>query len=121
MNGETGTVIEVDDKLKLLTVKYDDGDIGVYNKDNISELALAYALTVHRSQGSEYQAVIIPIVTGGMSSIMNKNLLYTAITRAKSMVIVIGSKSVIARMVHTKYSEKRNTKLAEKLQMPLNI
>ena len=121
MNGETGTVIEVDDKLKLLTVKYDDGDIGVYNKDNIGELALAYALTVHRSQGSEYQAVIIPIVTGGMSSIMNKNLLYTAITRAKSMVIVIGSKSVLARMVHTKYSEKRNTKLAEKLQKPLNI
>lgn len=119
MNGETGTVIEVDDKLKLMTVKYDDGDIGVYNKDNIGEIALAYALTVHRSQGSEYQAVIIPIVTGGMSSIMNKNLLYTAITRAKSMVIIIGSKSVLARMVHTRYSEKRNTKLAERLHQPL--
>lgn len=115
MNGETGTVIEVDNKLKLMTVKYDDGDIGVYSKDNIAELNLAYALTVHKSQGAEYQAVIIPIVSGGMSSIMNKNLLYTAVTRAKKMVIVIGAKNVIARMVHTKYSEKRNTKLCDRL------
>lgn len=115
MNGETGIVVDADDKAKILTVQYGD-DIVAYTKDNISELMLAYALTIHKSQGSEYQAVIIPIPYGGMPSIMNKNLLYTAVTRAKSQVFIIGDKGVINVMVHTKFSEKRNTKLAERLQ-----
>lgn len=115
MNGETGTVVEVDKKYKMITVKYGD-ELATYTKDNINELALAYALTIHKSQGSEYQAVIIPIVSGGFQSIMNKNLLYTAVTRAKSQVIIIGNKKVLAQMVHTKFSEKRNTKLAMRLK-----
>ena len=115
MNGETGIVIEADDLSKILTVQYGD-DIVIYSKDKLFELTLAYALTIHKSQGSEYQAVIIPIPQGGMDLIMNKNLLYTAVTRAKSQVFIIGDKKIIAGMVHTKFSEKRNTKLAERLR-----
>ena len=115
MNGETGVVIEADDDAKTLAVKYED-DIVVYTKESISELTLAYALTIHKSQGSEYQAVIIPIVNYGISSIYNKNLLYTAVTRAKTLVILIGSKATYAKMVHTKFSEKRNTKLCQRLK-----
>lgn len=115
MNGETGVVIEADDDAKTLAVKYED-DIVVYTKESISELTLAYALTIHKSQGSEYQAVIIPIVNYGISSIYNKNLLYTAVTRAKALVILIGSKATYTKMVHTKFSEKRNTKLCQRLK-----
>ena len=114
MNGETGIIVEADSKAKTITVQYGD-DFVAYTKDSIGELSLAYALTIHKSQGSEYSCVIIPIVSAGIPSLMNKNLLYTAITRAKNLVVLIGSKNVIARMVHTKYSEKRNTKLQQRL------
>lgn len=114
MNGETGIIIEVDKGTKTLTVQYGD-DLVAYSKDTISELNLAYALTIHKSQGSEYTCVIIPIVSGGPAGILNKNLLYTAVTRAKNLVIIIGDKKTIAKIVHTKYSEKRNTKLQKRL------
>lgn len=114
MNGETGVVIEVDDKKKIMTVQYGD-DLVSYTKDTVSEILLSYALTIHKSQGSEYACTIIPIAYAGAPALMNKNLLYTAVTRAKNLVVLIGSKNVISRMVHTKFSEKRNTKLQQRL------
>lgn len=114
MNGETGTVIEVDSSRKTMTVQYGE-DIVSYTRDTISEVLLSYALTIHKSQGSEYACTIIPIAYSGVPALMNKNLLYTAVTRAKNLVVLIGNKSVISQMVHTKYSEKRNTKLQQRL------
>lgn len=114
MNGETGTVIEVDSARKMMTVQYGE-DLVSYTRDTISEVLLSYALTIHKSQGSEYACTIIPIAYGGVPALMNKNLLYTAVTRAKNLVVLIGSKSVIAQMVHRKFSEKRNTKLQQRL------
>ena len=86
-----------------------------YTFSQLDEIELAYAITIHKSQGSEYPAVILPLL-GGPRMLMNRNLLYTAVTRARKCVTVIGSESVFQEMIHNTNQQNRNTSLAERIR-----
>ena len=103
-NGDIGIVTEI--RQSEMTVTFEDGRQAVYTPDLYSQLVLAYSITVHKSQGSEFDAVILPIVGGG-PMIMTRNLLYTAITRAKKMVVLIGERYKIKAMVDNSFVAAR--------------
>lgn len=105
-NGDTGIIEDINESTGEITVLLDDGRTVVYPADARSELMPAYAITVHKSQGSEYVGVIMPII-GGSPMIMTRNLLYTAITRAKKFVALIGDEYYLKRMVDNNYIAKR--------------
>ena len=115
MNGDEGVVDSFDIKARRLTVRFKDNSLVTYSRAELKdEVELSYVITVHKSQGSEYPAVVIvlPPESGAM---MNKRLLYTAVTRAKKMVVIIGSKEA-ANMSISQYTEiRRNSTLAEKI------
>ena len=111
-NGDIGTVTEVNKSARTLVVTFEDGRRATYSGEDISELMLAYAITVHKSQGSEFDAVIMPIVSGS-PMIMTRNLLYTAITRAKRNVVLIGEEYNIKKMVNNDYVAKRYSALVK--------
>lgn len=111
-NGDIGTVTQVNKLARTLVVTFDDGRRATYGGENISELMLAYAITVHKSQGSEFDAVIMPIVPGS-PMIMTRNLLYTAITRAKRVVVLIGEEYNVKKMVNNDYVAKRYSALVK--------
>lgn len=114
-NGDIGYIIEVNKSASSLKVEFDDGKIATYKQENLDEIALAYAISIHKSQGSEFPAVII-MVSGGNPFLMTRNLLYTAITRAKQIVVIEGSKESLAKMVKNDYTAKRNTLLTQFLK-----
>lgn len=114
-NGDIGHIIEILPNTYDMTVKFDDGKICTYPRSELHQLTLAYAITIHKSQGSEFDAVVIPIVSGA-PIIITRNLLYTAITRAKKVVVLIGSKQNMARMIYNNYTAKRFTLLKDYLQ-----
>ena len=114
-NGDIGYIIEVNKSAPSLRVEFDDGKIATYKQENLDEIALAYAISIHKSQGSEFPAVII-MVSGGNPFLMTRNLLYTAITRAKQIVVIEGSKESLAKMVKNDYTAKRNTLLTQFLK-----
>lgn len=118
-NGETGNVIEIDEEGNkcFYTVDYGDRTV-IYNEKNIEEVSLSYATTIHKSQGSEYPAVIIPFSN---ESMLNKNIIYTAITRARKMVIMIGNKDVLNISIHKKDMLARYSQLDVKLIESFNI
>lgn len=118
-NGDIGMVSDINPHALELTVLFEDGRNVKYNKADISELVLSYAITIHKSQGSEFDVVIIPIV-GGPPMLLTKNLLYTAVTRAKKMVVLIGSKANIRRMVKNNYTTTRYTLLKNLLLESFN-
>ena len=109
-NGDMGVVEYADAGTGELKVVFDDGREAVYSRVELDELTLAYAVTVHKSQGSEFDAVIIPLAAGS-PQIMTRNLLYTAITRAKKMVIIVGSRFNVKRMVENDYIASRYSAL----------
>ena len=90
-------------------------NIVYYKYENLDELAIAYAMSVHMSQGSEYPAVVIPIL-GGPQMLMNRNLLYTAVTRAKKCVTLVGSKETVFQMIGNVHEQKRYSSLGERIQ-----
>ena len=96
-NGDVGILLEIDKRAATLTVQMDDKYV-LYPLDNAGELDLAYAMTVHKSQGNEFQAVVIPMFTGP-SQLSYRNLLYTAVTRAKSLLILVGMEKIVTAMV----------------------
>lgn len=110
-NGEMGRVVRIDDE--FVTVEFEDGKLVKYNRADLDELMLSYAISVHKSQGSEFPVAVI--VVGGQNNYMllNKNLLYTAVTRAKRMVVIVGSSKSVYRMVKNTHVQKRNTLLKE--------
>ncbi len=114
-NGDIGHIIEILPNTYDMTVKFDDGKICTYPRSELSQLTLAYAITIHKSQGSEFDAVVIPLVSGA-PIIITRNLLYTAITRAKKVVVLVGSKQNLARMIYNNYTAKRFTLLKQYLQ-----
>lgn len=118
-NGDIGIVSDINSHALELTVLFEDGRSVKYNKSDIAELVLSYAITIHKSQGSEFDVVIIPIV-GGPPMLLTKNLLYTAVTRAKKMVVLIGSKANIRRMVKNNYTTTRYTLLKSLLLESFN-
>ena len=94
---------------------FEDGRRCLYPRTDVGELSLAYAITIHKSQGSEFDVVVIPIIAG-TSLILTRNLIYTAVTRAKKMVVLVGEKKNLKRMVSNAYTVKRFTLLTSLLQ-----
>ena len=119
-NGDMGYIDDIYTEINEVFVTFDDGRRACYSYAELEEIVLSYAITIHKSQGSEFPAVIIPIM-GGSPLLMNKNLLYTAVTRAKKMVVLIGKSTNIFYMVNNKFSATRNTMLKSMLQKNVNI
>ncbi|MBE5735477.1 MAG: ATP-dependent RecD-like DNA helicase [Clostridiales bacterium] len=109
-NGDIGEIYDIDINTHQVTVDFEDGRRSVYTKAELSELVLSYAITIHKSQGSEFDAVVIPVLSGP-PMLLTKNLLYTAVTRAKKMVVLVGTKQCIGRMVHNNHTQVRYTML----------
>lgn len=108
-NGDIGIVESIDTNSEEIVINF-DGKSVLYDFQTLDEIEHAYAVTIHKSQGSEYPVVIIPVFSAS-PLLMSRNLLYTAITRAQRMVILVGSRSVIERMVDNNFDSKRNTGL----------
>lgn len=113
-NGEFGTIVDFNEEEKQVQVLYDDDKNAWYSYQDIDQIEHAYAITVHKSQGSEFDVVILPI-TASAPMLLTRNLLYTAITRAKKLLIVISSQNIINKMIQNYDSKKRNTGLEYKL------
>ncbi|MEV6775651.1 SF1B family DNA helicase RecD2 [Streptomyces syringium] len=113
-NGTVGVVTALDADEQRLTVRTDEDEEVGYDFDELDELAHAYAVTIHRSQGSEYPAVVIPVTTGAWM-MLQRNLLYTAVTRAKRLVVLVGSRKALGQAVRTMSAGKRCTALDHRL------
>nr|WP_245645986.1 AAA family ATPase [Nocardiopsis trehalosi] len=113
-NGTLGVITGIDSDEQRLTVRTDEDEEVPYEFAELDELAHAYAVTVHRSQGSEYPAVVIPVTTSAWM-MLQRNLLYTAITRAKRLVVLVGSRRAIAQAVRNATAGRRHTALAHRL------
>ena len=113
-NGDVGFVTAVDPESNSLTVLFDEDKEVVYESGDLEYLEQAYCLSVHKAQGSEFPIVVMP-VTGGSSMLLTRNLLYTALTRAKKLVVLVGTEDVIRRMVENDHVIRRYTTLARRL------
>ena len=112
-NGDIGEIVEINEDDETLVVKYDDR-LAYYIKEDIKDLSLAYAITVHKSQGSEYDVVIMPIYNCP-PKLLTRKILYTATTRAKKCIIYVGVENIFYSMINNHIDNKRNTKLCSKL------
>ncbi len=109
-NGEIGRVIKIDNKERQLEIEFDDGKIVWYAFSELDELEHAYAITIHKAQGSEFDVVVL-VIPQASNMLLTRNLLYTALTRAKKLLIVIGNRNLIDFMVKNSEIKKRNTGL----------
>ncbi|WP_182909420.1 ATP-dependent RecD-like DNA helicase [Microbispora sp. H13382] len=116
-NGTVGVVTAITPEESRLTVLTDEDENVDYSFDELDELAHAYAVSIHRSQGSEYPAVVIPLATSAWM-MLQRNLLYTAITRAKKLVVVVGSRRALGQAVRTRGAGRRHTGLTHRLRVP---
>ena len=113
-NGDFGRILSVDPSREILTVRFDEDREVDYPFGELEDLELAYAVTVHKSQGSEYPAVILPLLSGPRG-LFNRNLLYTAVTRARSCVVILGSREAVRTMTDNVRENIRNTGLEERI------
>lgn len=113
-NGDLGTVYHIDPAARRLSVLFDDDRLANYDFSQVDTLSLAYCISIHKSQGSEFPIVLLPLA-GGTPLLLTRNLLYTAITRAKSQVCCIGRRETIRAMVDNNRSTRRYTSLAQRL------
>ena len=109
-NGDTGIIKTINDFAETAEVEFEDGRWAEYSFKQLDELELAYAVTIHKSQGSEYPAVIIPLLSGP-KMLMNRNLLYTAVTRARKCVTVVGSEETFRDMIRNEKQQRRYSSL----------
>lgn len=114
-NGDMGIVKEINSYEETVTVEYDEQRLVKYPYNLLEELELAYAITIHKSQGSEYPAVVIPLLQGPRQ-LYHRNLLYTAVTRAKHCVTLVGSDTVFQEMIRNANEQDRNTSLHERIR-----
>lgn len=119
-NGDIGKVISVNKGELSMVVKFEDGRVATYPAEDLDQLSLAYAISVHKSQGSEFKVVIL-VADRYNPMVLSKNLLYTAVTRAKQMVVLIGNRETYARMTANKYTEKRMTALVTFIEEQMGI
>lgn len=113
-NGDCGIIREINEFAGTVTVEFDEGKIVEYTGATIEELELAYAITIHKSQGSEYPAVIIPLLNAPRP-LLNRNLLYTAVTRARKCVTIVGSENSVNEMIQNESEMKRNSGLVDSI------
>lgn len=113
-NGDIGIIENINSQNMQFTVRFDDDKVAVYQYSNIEQLALAYAVTIHKSQGSEFDAVVIALDANYM--LQTRNLLYTAVTRAKKMVVIVGSKNTVWRMVRNNETARRYSLLLKLIE-----
>ena len=118
-NGDTGIIDNINLYMSEITVRFDDGKYVVYNFKETDDLEHAYAITVHKSQGSEYPAVVLPLLDGPRP-LMNRNILYTAVTRAKKCICVVGSENTFFEMVSNENDQKRYTSLDKRIREIIN-
>ena len=114
-NGDMGILKSINDFAETAEVEFEDGRYAEYSFKQLEELELAYAITIHKSQGSEYPAVILPILSGPRM-LMNRNLLYTAVTRARKCVTVVGSEETFREMIRNEKQQKRYSSLDVRIQ-----
>ncbi len=113
-NGDTGIIEEINDYAEMMTISFDEGKMVEYPYKLLEELELAYAVTIHKSQGSEYPAVVIPLLSGPRM-LLNRNLLYTAVTRAKKCVTIVGNDETFNSMILNNSQQKRYSGLKDRL------
>ena len=113
-NGDIGNIELIDFQTNEVIVMFEDGRRCLYPRTELNQLSLAYAITIHKSQGSEFDVVVMPVIAGP-SMILTKNLIYTAVTRAKKIVVIIGEQKNLKRMVSNKYTAHRFTLLKDLL------
>ena len=114
-NGDMGTIVEINQYAETVTVEYDEHRMVTYSFKQLEELELAYAITIHKAQGSEYPAVVMPLLSGPRM-LLNRNLLYTGVTRARRCVTLVGSEEIIQMMIENGDEQKRYTSLAERIR-----
>ena len=114
-NGDIGYILAVDARARALTVEYDDGRVAEYDESLLDDLELAYCMSVHKSQGSEFDAVVLPLVSGP-PMLMTRNLLYTAVTRAKRLAVLVGREACVRAMVDNNHIARRYSALDARLR-----
>ena len=114
-NGDMGVIKQINTYSERITVVFDENREVEYPYSNLDELELAYAITIHKSQGSEYPAVVLPLLSGP-PILCNRNLLYTAITRAQKCAAIVGRQSMVEQMIHNETEQKRYSGLNECLK-----
>jgi exodeoxyribonuclease V alpha subunit len=119
-NGDMGFIKSIDNEEGTVTVIFDEEKSVIYSQENVEELELAYAITIHKSQGSEFKVVIMPAFMGS-PFLMNKNLLYTGITRAKELVIVVGYQRALKFMVENNSNLERYSTLEIRIKGLLDV
>ena len=111
-NGDMGKVLAINFFAEQMTVEFDEGRKIIYPFNQLDELELAYAVTVHKSQGSEYPAVVMPLLTGPRM-LFNRNILYTGVTRAKKCVAIVGREQTVSRMIQNERQQMRYSSLGK--------
>ena len=114
-NGDMGIIRQINDFAEQMIIEFDEGRMVEYPYKLLDELELAYAITIHKSQGSEYPAVVIPLL-GGPMMLMNRNLLYTAVTRARKCVTLVGNEVTFRQMIRNTSQQKRYSGLCDRLK-----
>ena len=114
-NGEIGTVKNINEKEKQIKIQYDDQKIAYYEFSELEQIEHSYAITIHKAQGSEYDVVIM-VIPQAAPMLLTRNLLYTGITRAKKLLIIISTENIIQYMIQNVDIKKRNTGLKFKLK-----
>ena len=118
-NGDMGIIREINQFSQEMVVEFDEQRRISYPFHQLDEIELAYAVTIHKSQGSEYPAVIMPLLTGP-KMLFNRNLLYTGVTRAKYCVTILGSRQMVGEMIQNQYQNKRFTSLDRRIKEMIN-
>lgn len=113
-NGDVGRIVKIDEDNSSLTVEFDDRKMVEYPFTNLDELELAYAITIHKSQGSEYSAVVMPLLSGPRQ-LMNRNLLYTGVTRAKNCLVILGAYDTVLEMIDNNEENLRYSGLKDRI------